>query len=140
MLRLSELLERIRPAGSPGAAAEGEQQHRDAMVQDEIAEVARLLAEFEREADRVVDDARREADHLRQDGERRAHQILAGRADRVAVAEAEATSEQEDRETDDRDDILATARADIARMKQRADDRLPELVDAIVESIWAVDR
>jgi len=140
MLRLSELLERIRPAGSPGAAAEGDEQHRREILDDEIGDIARLLGEFEQEADQIVDEADREVVRIRQEGERKAHEIRARRADRVAVAEADAATARQDEGANDCDEILAASRERIAGMEGRAAGRMAEMVDAVIETIWTVDR
>lgn len=136
MLRLSELIERIRPAGSPGAAAEGAEQHDRALREAEIADLAQLLAEFERESDRLVEDARQDAHRIRRDGERRVDQIFAGRADRVARARAAGIDP--DRDDVERDTIAHTARREADRLRQDAAARLPEMATAIVASIWSV--
>jgi vacuolar-type H+-ATPase subunit H len=138
MLRLSELLDRIRPAGSPGAASEGDERHRRGVLDEEIAAIARLLGEFEREADEIVAHAHREAQRLRDEAERTAHRILAGRADGVAVAESEAAREQEGQRVEERDAIARAAREHIATMEERASRALPDVVDAIVGTIWTV--
>ena len=118
MLRLSELLERIRPAGAPGAAAEGDDQHRRNILAAEIADIERALAAFEHEADQLVATAREEAEQLRRDGDRRADQIRAGLADRVAVAQAAGNERQQ---TDaEHDAIVESARRDAQRVRTEA--------------------
>jgi vacuolar-type H+-ATPase subunit H len=135
VLRLSELLERIRPAGAPGAAAEGDEQHRRHILDAEVADIARVLAAFEQEADQLVADARKEADQLHQEGDRRAEQIRAGLADRVAVAQAAAIERQQ---TDsEHDSIVESTRRDAERLRADAAARLPELVDTVLRSIWS---
>ena len=135
MLRLSELLERIRPAGAPGAAAEGDEQHRRSILHAEIADVDRVLDDFEREADQLVVTARHEAEQIRQDGERRAEQIRSSLADRLAVARAGGT-ESNDSDAE-REAIVETTRHDAERLRLDAGTRIPALADTIVESIWA---
>jgi vacuolar-type H+-ATPase subunit H len=135
VLRLSELLERIRPAGAPGAAAEGDDQHRRNILAAEIADIERALAAFEHEADQLVATAREEAEQLRRDGDRRADQIRAGLADRVAVAQAAGTERQQ---TDaEHDAIVESARRDAQRVRTEATSRIPALADSIVDSIWS---
>ncbi|MGA7759374.1 MAG: hypothetical protein WCA90_06035 [Ilumatobacteraceae bacterium] len=135
MLRLSELLERIRPAGAPGAAAEGDEQHRRNILHAEIAEVARVLDDFEREADQLVVTSRHEAEQIRRDGERRAEQIRASLADRLAVARAAGT---ESRDSDaEHEAIVETTRRDAERLRLDAGTRIPALAGTIAGSIWA---
>lgn len=136
MLRLSELLERIRPAGSPGAAAESDEQHRHDVLAAELSDLVLALAEFEREAEQIVHAARDEAEQIRSDGERRADRIRAGLADRVAVARAAGTEQQEIDE--EHDAIVDATRRDIDQLRRRAEERLPALSDTIVESIWSI--
>jgi len=135
VLRLSELLERIRPAGTPGAAAEGDEQHRRNILQAEIADVAAVLDDFEREADELVVTAHHDAERIRRDGERRAEEIRAGLADRLAVARASGT-ESDDSDAE-REAIVEAARRDAERLRLDAATRIPALADTIVESIWA---
>lgn len=136
MLRLSELLERVRPAGSPGAAAEGDEQHRYAILEAEIADLSQHLAAFERDADRRVAEAREEAERIRRDGRRRVEQISAERADRVARARA--TGMAQDREDTERDTIVDAARRDAERLRRDATARIPAAASSIADSIWAV--
>ena len=136
MLRLSELLERIRPAGAPGAAAASDEQRRHDLLAAELTEIMLALAEFEREAEQIVDAAQEEAEQLRSDGERRAARIRAGLADRVAVARAEGTEQKEIDE--EHDAIVDATRRDIDQLRRRAEQRLPALSDTIVESIWSI--
>lgn len=136
MVRLSELLERIRPAGSPGAAAEGEEQHRRSILDAEIADIALTLAGFEQEAERIVATARQEAEQLRRDGERRAELTRAELADRLAVARAAAT--EPDRVLAEHDAVLEATRQDADRLHRVAEERVPPLVETIVGSIWSM--
>jgi hypothetical protein len=136
MVRLSELLERIRPAGSPGAAAEGDEQHRRSILDAEIADIALTLAGFEQEAERIVATARQEAEQLRRDGERRAERTRAELADRLAVARAAAT--EPDQVDAEHDAVLEATRHDADRLRRVAEERVPPLVETIVDSIWSM--
>ncbi len=135
MLRLSELLERIRPAGAPGAAAEGDEQHRRNILHAEIADITGVLDDFEREADQLVVTAHHEAEQIHRDGERRAEQIRASLPDRLAVARAAGT-ESNDSDAE-REAIAETTRRDAERLRFDAGTRIPTLAHTIVESIWA---
>ncbi len=90
-LRLSELLERIRPSGTPGAPSEGQQQRIDADRAEELAELAEVLRQYEEEADALVAAANERASGRVQAAEREARQIRSGLADQVAVVQAERT-------------------------------------------------
>jgi hypothetical protein len=135
--RLSELLERIRPAGTPGAPSEGEVRRRDQRRAGEIASIALLLASWEGEADAVVAAGRADADRLLADGRRRADQIDSRLPDHVAHAEADAAhaSARQDEVEVER---LRRATADtISELRARADARLPGMVEEVTEVIWS---
>ena len=137
VLRLSELLERIRPAGAPGAPTEGELQRSRDQSASEIASITAILASFEAEADAVVASAQAEADHLRSAGQRRAHELLLGLSDRVAVAEAQAAQIHEERHRDETTRLRSEAAQTIARLHDRADIEIPGLVDEVIGVIWS---
>lgn len=137
MLRLSELLERLRPAGTPGAPTEGEQQRRHELREHEVAAVTTVLREFEAAADEVVAEGRAEAERIRRDGERRAHLVEAQLPDRIAIARADAVRLHDERGENEITDVEQRARRDIARIEQQAAKRMPELADAVVAVIWS---
>lgn len=131
--RLSELLERIRPAGAPGAPTEGESAALRRWRADEIADVVAALVTFEAEVDATIAAARRDAAQIVGGGERRAREIIAGTADRVAAVQVE--TEQRSEAHDDAETERATS-ARIAVMQARADHEISGLVAHAVESIW----
>ena len=135
--RLSELLERIRPAGAPGAPTEGELQHRLDRRADEIATLTTVLASFEAEADAVVARARAEADRLRSEAQRRVHEIAASLPDRVAVAEARAAQLLEERDQVEHERIRSEAVATISTLQTRAEVQIPALVEEAMAMIWS---
>lgn len=139
--RLSDLLERIRPAGAPGAATETTtQRERDAAT--EVAGVAAAIADAEQAAAEVVARARRAAADVVQEGEQQARQIRADLPDRVA-AEGAAIATQgpqgddaEARLAVETDQRIAALRADAGRAR-------PALVTQAVAAVWderATDR
>lgn len=135
--RLSEILERIRPAGAPGAPTEGEFQHRLDRRADEIATLTAVLASFEAEADAVVARARAEADRLRSEAQRRVHEIAASLPDRVAVAEARAAHLLEERDQVEHERIRSEAAATISNLQARAEVQIPALVEEAMAMIWS---
>jgi len=137
MLRLSELLERLRPAGTPGAPTEGEQQRRHELQEREIAAVAAMLREFEADADHVVTAGRAEADRLRRDGDQRVHLIRAQLPDRIAIARAEAVRQHEEHGTTEITHVEHEAEREIARIETDAETRVPQLADAVTTTIWS---
>lgn len=135
--RLSELLERIRPAGAPGAPTEGELQQRLDRSADEIATLTTVLASFQAEADAVVEAARAETDRLRSEAQRRVHEIAAALPDRVAVAEARAAHVLEERDDVEHERIRSEAAATISTCQARAEVQIPALVDEAMAVIWS---
>jgi hypothetical protein len=137
-LRLSELLERIRPAGSPGAPTEGERQRRRDDRATEIADLARLLASFADESAARVEAAQEEAARLRRSGQTRAAEVHAGLSGRVAVAVARVTEHHQDLDRNDEARIRQEADREIARLHARADAEIPHLVDRTMQVIWSL--
>ncbi len=141
MPRLSELLERLRPAGTPGAPNEGERQREEEARERDIAAVVTVLRRHESEADEVIAAARSEIDRLRSDGERRARAIRARLPDRVAVARADATRQEAEHRDLEIDRISQETEDEIARLRADAETRIPRAADAVVAAIWgALDR
>ena len=137
MLRLTELLERLRPAGTPGAPTEGEQQHRHEQQAREVAAVRDMLREYEAAAQEIVAAGSAEADRLRHDGERRAHLIRAQLPDRIAIARAEAARPHDDDGETEVDHARHDAEHEIAQLDADALTRIPELTDAVVATVWS---
>lgn len=137
MLRLSELLERLRPAGTPGAPTEGEQQRRHELREHEIAAVSAKLRTFEAGAEQVVAAGHAEAERLRSEGEQRVHAIRAQLPDRIAIARAEAVQQDEERGTSEITDVERDAEQEIARIEAAADTQVPQLADAVVATLWS---
>lgn len=137
MLRLSELLERLRPAGTPGAPTEGEQQRHRELREHEIAGVTVVLERFEADAEQVIATGRAEADRFREDGERQAARIRAQLPDRIAIARAHTTRDDEEFGHDEIARVRHEAHAAIARIETDAQAQIPRLVDAVVATIWS---
>jgi vacuolar-type H+-ATPase subunit H len=136
MLRLSELLERLRPAGTPGAPTEGEQQRRHQLQEREIAAVTVVLRAFEQRADQMIAAGRAEAERRRRDGERRADLVRAQLPDRIAIARAEAVQQHDEQGESEIAEVEHGAQREIARIEADAETRVPQLADAVVATIW----
>jgi vacuolar-type H+-ATPase subunit H len=138
VLTLQQLLERIRPAGAPGAPTEGERQRRRDNRADEIAEVTALLAEFEAEAAATVEaaelEAKRECDQARQT----ARKLTATLPDRVATASAEVSESDEYLIATTELELQTETDREVARLLDQAESRLPLLVDQAIDVIWNV--
>ena len=136
--RLSELLERIRPAGTPGAPSEGEQQRLQFDHDHEIAEIVRILVEFEKEADAIVAAANDQAASLAGDAERQARQIRSGLPDQLAKAQVAVTHAHDERGTAEQRSIEAEKASAVLELNARAATLIPELQDAAMNIIWSI--
>ncbi len=132
-IRLSELLDRIRPAGAPGAPSDAEPQ-RELAATEETSSVAALLHRLESEADEVIASAQEDADRIRADAERRAAELRSEVPDRVAVARADVSDAVEHDVTASVASIAADAQARVTDLRARAD--LDGAVAAVVDLIW----
>ncbi len=135
MSRLTELLERIRPAGVPGAAAEGRPPVDRAAV-DELAALTRVLAGFEAEADEIVSRGRRRAEGLRLDADRREQRLGAELPERLAVARAEVERDHERRGAAEAARLAEAARREADERRRTAAARVDDVVTAAVDRIW----
>lgn len=136
-LSLSELLERIRPAGTPGAPTEGEEQRENFDRDFEIAEISSVLAAFEEEANALVAAATTRATEMGRDAERQAHQIRASVPDRIATVQAAAVSKYRMEDEVAQLQLKDQTAAEVTRLKSRADDLIPTLVGAATDAVWA---
>ncbi len=135
MSRLTELLERIRPAGVPGAAAEGRSPVDRAAV-DELAALTRVLAGFEAAADEVVARGRSRADGFRLDADRREERIGAELPERLAVARAEVERDHERRGAAEAARLAEAAQREADERRRAAAARIDDVVTAAVDRIW----
>jgi len=134
VVRLSELLERIRPTGAPGAGSEGGQLG-DIRAAEEISDVVRVLERFDVEVKDAIAAAHDRADRVRERAERQVGRI---RSDLPrAVAEAQVTGAAAPaRERDIEITHISRERDDeIERLNDRASDALPQLVEAAMNVI-----
>ncbi len=135
-MRLSELLERIRPAGAPGAAGEGEQQLRRENREQELANLIDALHHPERIAADLVADAQKHVELLQTETRQTIAKQRADLPEQLAVQQT-ATFETADADLDDEcDRILRLARDEADRITQQATAGIPSLATAALESIW----
>ncbi|MHA7653194.1 ATP synthase subunit B family protein [Mycobacterium sp. ML4] len=126
------VLDRFRPAGTPGAAGRpGIPADRSADAAAELTEVLALLDDAQEEAARTRQAAIDRAQQIRRTAHRQAAEIVAKArhdAERVrAQSEADALREA----GADEDDMRRQAEAEIARLRERAGERLARDVDAV---------
>lgn len=135
VLRLSELLDPIRPAGTPGAPSDGDRGPAR-VASGELAEIAEILAEFEAEAERVVAAARDRAQMLREDADQEVHRIHAEIPGLVAVAGARGAELPEQERKDELLRIAERTVHDLELLRTRSDSEMPRLVEIAIAVIW----
>ncbi len=132
-------LERFRPAGTPGAAAQGGvPADRTADTASELAPIFPMLDDIQAEAARIVSRAAERAEEIRKDAGRRAAEIVArahaegetARADAAAESGA-LTAAENARGKADRGRALGELRA-------RTESRTPEYNDRVVAAARAL--
>ena len=133
VLRLSELLDRIRPAGAPGTPAAAVPQ-RDVVAREETARVVDVLAEFEAEVDALLACARVEADAIAAEADRTARQIRNELPDRVAVARADVADDAERAHADAIARVGDDAEAEAATIRAAAD--AGAIAQRVIAVIW----
>ena len=126
-------MERIRPAGTPGAAARpGVPSDRSAEAAAELTPLLLLLDDVQDEAERMRRDAIDRVDEIRRTAQREADQIVTrARLDAQSVR-AEAEAKAQSRATVMWADRQAQNTAEIERLQQRGAERMPHYVDRVV--------
>ena len=137
-LRLSELLERIRPAGAPGAPTEGEQQREEFDRASEMAEIAAVLAGFEEEANERAAVANAEAAKPGRDAEREARRIRSAIPDRVATVQAAAAIGHGTQGRSEQTAVAEETAKELARLTIQGEALIPDLVAAATDIVWAM--
>ena len=134
-----DFLERFRPAGAPGAAAQGGvPADRTADTASELAPILPMLDDIQAEVARIVSRAAEQADEIRKDAGRQAAEIVArahtegetARAD-AAVQSGALTAAENAGGKADRDRALEELRA-------RTETRTPEYNDRVVAAARAL--
>ncbi len=132
MPQLRNVLDRFRPAGTPGAAGRpGIPADRSADAAAELTEVLALLDDAQEEAARTRQAATDRAQEIRRTAQRQAAELVAkARHDAESVrAQSEADAL---READaDEDNMRSQTEAEIARLRQRAGERLAHDADTV---------
>lgn len=136
VLTLRELLERIRPAGTPGAPTEGERERRRDDRAAELADMTVVLAEFEAEADAVIAAAELDAQRHHERARQQARQIAATLPDRVATSSADIAAHEDLQREAEEVAIRSDAAHESALLMSRAEETVPALAEAAVQVIW----
>ena len=136
MLSLSELLDRFRPAGSPGASSDVG----GAIVGGPPAELAAIieeLREYESEAAALVGAARADAARLRAEANGRIREIRATVPEACATAEAEAATHQRQEFESSISEVQSEADREIERLRAAAPARIGRIVAEVVAGVRA---
>ncbi|MGN6577896.1 MAG: hypothetical protein ACTHKG_19660 [Nocardioides sp.] len=133
MPRSRDILQRFRPAGTPGAASNvGVPADRVAEIGAELAPVFSALAEAQEQAAAIRAEASSEAEHRRQQTlERAASVVAAARRDEAAERSA-AALRTSTKVTEESAALRAGAERDVEELRRRAAERMPALVDRVV--------
>ncbi|MFZ5869263.1 MAG: hypothetical protein ACOYXW_01825 [Actinomycetota bacterium] len=136
MARSRSLLERFRPAGTPGAAAKpGVPADRVAELSAELEPVLALLADSVDEASSIRAAARRDAERIRREAAERA-QALVAQARRDAEAErAEAAARMAERAEAESAQAVTAAEDEAAAVRRRGAERMSEYVDRVLAEL-----
>jgi hypothetical protein len=134
--RLSELLERIRPAGTPGSA-EDRVARRAAGAAEELAALRAALDAAESDADEVVASAQATAATWQQQAELEAQTIRDGTADRAATEAARAAAEY-DVADPELDRIRLRADDEVEALRAQSDDLSARLSQQVVADLWSL--
>jgi vacuolar-type H+-ATPase subunit H len=136
MPRARDLLDRLRPVGTPGAATPvGVPADRRAEVAAELEPVFALLADVEAECERLRRAADADASRRQTDAAQRAREIVA-RARAAAKAERAATAARLRAESDaDAAELQAGAEREAEEVRRRAQGQIAAVVAAVVDQV-----
>lgn len=136
MARSRNLLERFRPAGTPGAAAKpGVPADHTAELASELEPVLARLRESVEEADAIRAQGAAEAQRIRHEGTERARAVTAqGRRD-AEVDRAEAALHVTERADRESAETLAAAQQEAAAVRLRGQELLPEYADRVLATV-----
>jgi len=136
MPRARDLLERFKPAGTPGAAAHrGVPVDRVAEFAAELEPVLAKLSETADEADQIRAQGRLEAERRRAAAVELAQATLASAASLAAADRAQEATRLSRASTTETAETLGAAERAVGELRQRAAARLPALVDEVVAAV-----
>jgi vacuolar-type H+-ATPase subunit H len=133
-----DLLDRFRPAGSPGAAtAAGVPADRCAAVTAELEPVLAALARVERTCDELRRDAAEAATRRVTEAHGRARAIVAHAHSEAPSVRAAAAAQRREQAAAELTRLVADAEATADDERRRADERLPVLIDRVLAAVRA---
>jgi cell division septum initiation protein DivIVA len=126
------VLDRFRPAGTPGAAGRpGIPVDRSADATAELTAVLALLDDAQEEAARTRQVATDRAQEIRRAAHRQAAELVAKARDDAERVRAQSEADSLRDAAADEDDMRRRTEAEIAELRQRADERLAHDVDSV---------
>ncbi len=133
MPRSRDILQRFRPAGTPGAASNvGVPADRVAEIGAELAPVFSALAQAQTQAAAIRADAASEAARRRQVAVERSTALVAAAHRDEAAERSDAALRTSTRASEESDAVLAAAERDVETLRRRAAERMPEYVDRVI--------
>ena len=134
-----DFLERFRPAGTPGAAAQGGvPADRAADTDAELAPVFVILEDVAAKAARIRRGAVEQAEVIRQDAGRRAAEIVAEARAQAEAARAEAAAQARAATLTEDVGTNVARRAEVDDLQARVAARMPDYVEKVVLTARAV--
>jgi len=126
------ILDRFRPAGTPGAAGRpGIPADRSAAATAELTAMLALLDDAQEEAARTRQSAVDRAQEIRLDAQRQAAELVAKARDDAKTVRAQSEADELREAGADEDDMRRQMEAEIAQLRQRADERLVHDVEIV---------
>ncbi len=134
-----DFLERFRPAGTPGAAAQGGvPADRIADTAAELEPVFMMLDDAQAEAARIRRCAVEHADAIRQDAGRQAAEIVAEARAQAEVARAEAAARSRALAVTESTGMAVERHRELEELRARAAARMPDYTDRVVAAARAL--
>ncbi len=128
-----DVLDRFRPAGTPGAAGRpGIPSDRSADATAELTAVLALLDDAQEEAARTRQAATDRAQEIRRAAQRQAAELVTKARDNAEGVRAQSEADALREAAADEGDMRRQTDAEIGRLRQRADERLAHDVDTVV--------
>ncbi|MDR3658703.1 MAG: hypothetical protein P4L48_24555 [Mycobacterium sp.] len=132
MPQWQNVLDRFRPAGTPGAAGRpGIPVDRSADATAELTAVLALLDDAQEEAAQTRQAAIDRAQEIRRAAHRQAAELVAKARDDAESVRAQSEADALREAGADEDDMRRQTEAEIARLRKRADERLAHDVDTV---------
>ena len=134
-----DFLDRFRPAGTPGAAAQGGvPADRTADMATELEPVFMLLDDVHAAAARIIRRAAEQADKIRQDAGRQAAEIVARAQAQAGTARAEAAVQSRALTAAENTRMEAERDRELEELRARAETRMPDYNDRVVAGARAL--